>query len=482
MLTMAVLSSVSGYAYEPLVQEGIVWNTSHEEREYNSSPYTVIDSWYFDAPVKMYGRAYHPFKHKDHIFGYMRQEGDKVYLLVDGENISDIGYYNENRDWYELSTGDEVLVYDFSAKEGDKYLTVSMDGYGSFYANPEMIEVYVVKADTVIVNGHERKRQYLSPFVDWPETQHIAVEGVGINIGAVHLPQYGLLPSLDPSIRVYHFDSMTDAEGNVLFTGADFITPTLTREPLVREGVTWNHAVSHINASVYDTSEFYSLYFDSPVEMYGKTYHPLKNHNSETDVYAYMRQEGNKVYLLVDGGYTQSLEGDGVMYEVGEEVLLYDFDAKEGDEYWSPSIGEEFSWPYVNPWLEKVTVKKVDTVIVNGVLRKRLQVEGTATVSIIEGLGANIGYMHIPGFGPYCACIYRTESNVKDVVDSDGNVIITFEDYTAPAYDAGVPEVGFDTGLTPAKDNKMYDLNGREIRNPLPGTVYIQNGEKHVAK
>ena len=275
MLTMAVLSSVSGYAYEPLVQEGLVCNTSHEEREYNSSPYTVIDSWYFDTPVEMYGRTYHPIKHKDHIFGYMRQDGDKVYLLVDGENISGIWYYNENRDHVELSPGDEILIYDFGAKEGDKYLTVSMDDYGSFYANPKMVEVYVIKTNTTMINGHERRRQYLSPFEDWPETQYIAVEGIGINIGAVHLPQYCLLPSLDPSIRVYHFDSMTDSEGNVIFTAADF---------------------------------------------------------------------------------------------------------------------------------------------------------------------------------------------------------------DAPSYSAGVPEVGFDTGMTPVKDNKMYDLNGREIRNPLPGTVYIQNGEKRVAK
>ena len=262
-------------AYRPLVQEGLVWNTSHEEHEDNGRPFKVINSWYFDAPVEMYGRTYHPFKQDDQIFGYMRQDGDKVYLLVDGDNISDIWYYNENRDRFELSTGDEVLIYDFGAKAGDKYMTVSMDGYGGFYANPEMVEVYVVKADTIMVNGHERRRQSLSPFGDWPETQYIAVEGIGINLGAVHLPQYGLLPSLDPSIRVYHFDSMTDADGNVLFTAADF---------------------------------------------------------------------------------------------------------------------------------------------------------------------------------------------------------------DAPAYDAGVPEVGFDPGMTPAKDNKMYDLNGREIRNPLPGTVYILNGEKHVAK
>ena len=267
------MSSVSGYAYEPLVQEGLVWNTSHEGHEDNGRPYDVFNSWYFDAPVEMYGRAYHPLKQNDKTFGYMRQDGDKVYLLVDGENISGIGYYNENRDWYELSTGDEVLIYDFGAKEGDKYMSVSMDEHGFFYAYPQMVEVCVVKADTVMVNGHERRRQYLSIWSDEQPTGYIAVEGVGINTGTVHLPQYIILAG--PGSRVFHFDSMTDSEGNMLFTGADF---------------------------------------------------------------------------------------------------------------------------------------------------------------------------------------------------------------NAPAYDAGVPEVGFDTGLTPAKDNKMYDLNGREIRNPLPGTVYIQNGEKHVAK
>ena len=273
MQTAAVLSSVCGYAYEPMVQEGLTWNKLSYKYEDNGKPYEVVNKQYFDAPVEMCGRTYHPVMFEDMVSGYMRQDGDKVYLLVDGENISDIRYYNENRDWLELSTGDEVMIYDFGAKEGDKYLTVSMDGHGSFHTWSQMIEVYVVKTDTVMINGHGRRRQYLSMSEDLYFTGYIAVEGVGINIGAVHLPQYILFNS--PDDRVFQFDSMTDAEGNVLFTKADF---------------------------------------------------------------------------------------------------------------------------------------------------------------------------------------------------------------DAPAYDAGVPEVGFDTGMTPAKDNKMYDLNGREIHNPLPGTVYILNGEKRVAK
>ena len=71
---------------------------------------------------------------------------------------------------------------------------------------------------------------------------------------------------------------------------------------------------------------------------------------------------------------------------------------------------------------------------------------------------------------------------LNNVTDAEGNVIFSAADFDAPAYSAGMPEVGFDMGRTQAKDDKKYDLNGREIRNPLPGTVYIQNGEKHVAK
>ena len=275
MLTMAVLSSVSGYAYEPLVQEGHIWNLSHEEYEDNGGPYEVKNKQYFGAPVEMYGRIYHPVMYDDRVCGYMRQDGDKVYLLVD-ENISYIWYYNENGDEFELSPGDEVMIYDFGAKEGDKYMTVYMDEYSQLYVEPQMIEIHVVKTDTVMVNGHERRRQYLSPFGNWDfRDEYIAVEGVGFNIGAVHLPQYALLAGHYPYTSIFRFNSMTDAEGNVLFTKADF---------------------------------------------------------------------------------------------------------------------------------------------------------------------------------------------------------------DAPAYDAGVPVVGFDMGRTQATDSKMYDLNGREIHNPMPGTVYIQDGEKHVAK
>lgn len=32
------------------------------------------------------------------------------------------------------------------------------------------------------------------------------------------------------------------------------------------------------------------------------------------------------------------------------------------------------------------------------------------------------------------------------------------------------------------KNSKTYDLTGREIRNSQRGTIYIQDGEKHIAR
>ena len=65
---------------------------------------------------------------------------------------------------------------------------------------------------------------------------------------------------------------------------------------------------------------------------------------------------------------------------------------------------------------------------------------------------------------------------LTEVRDIEGNVIFKHEDFGS---DAGVEEILTDNAIS--KDARMYDLNGREIRNPEPGTVYIQGGRKHVA-
>ena len=477
MLTVAVLSSASGYAYEPLVQEGLVWEKTHEEYEDNGKPYEVVNKQYFSAPVEMYGRTYHPVMYDDRVCGYMRQDGDKVYLLVDGVYISNIWYDNGNDDEFELSPGDEVMIYDFGAKEGDKYKTVYMDEYNQLYVEPQMIEIHVVKADTVMVNGHERRRLYLSPFGNWEfRDEYIAVEGVGFNIGTVHLPQYALLAGHYPYTSIFRFNSMTDAEGNVLFTGTDFNARAY--QPLVQEGKTWNYDL-YIDTFGDTEHQTATLKFGTPEILFGEEYFPIVD-NDEYKV-GYMRQTGNKIYTLVDGDIINELypypDGEHVL-GTGEEALVCDFSASEGYKYMMSGYPK---------FLYDVTVTQADKILVNGIIRKRIvvtcnDIKEDGEIIFVEGIGSNKGYLCLPQF---LAMVHGTGSALvflNNVTDAEGNVIFTAADFDAPAYSAGMPEVGFDTGGTRIVDNKMYDLNGREIRNPLPGTVYILNGEKHVAK
>ena len=59
------------------------------------------------------------------------------------------------------------------------------------------------------------------------------------------------------------------------------------------------------------------------------------------------------------------------------------------------------------------------------------------------------------------------------VTDADGTVLY---------YNQSLDNVGVDAiNADPRPDARMYDLNGREIRNPEPGTVYIQGGRKRVS-
>ncbi len=477
-LLVAVLSSVSGYAYEPLVQEGLIWNKSMLEFEDNGKPYEVVKQQYFGKSVEMHGRMYHPLMYDNNVCGYMRQDGDKVYLLVDGEYIPP---YNEK-----LSVGDEVIVYDFAAKTGDKYMSVSLCGDGDLYPNPELVEIFVTKVDTVMVNGHERKRQYLSPHGDSFSSYYIAVEGVGINHGYVHLPQYVLYDG--PSWRVsnINFDSMTDAEGNVLFTGADF--DTRAYQPMVQEGKVWCGLVDFAGTGLDRRNAWKpEMYFEGKYVCNGKEYTALRT--SPDNILALMRQEGGKVYLLLDDHILDKYQVDyKSSSDPGElkntEVLVYDFDLTEGDWY----RGAYYIWMNNSIWINIMPLKvlSVDEISVNGQTLRRINVRSIG--KIVEGYGAEKGECLIPqvvggtaGMHDY----YDPELKMHHIIDrATREEIFSYEDFSKPS--VGVEEIPAeqpsDGAQAKPKDNKMYDLNGREIRNPLPGTVYIQNGEKHVAK
>ena len=470
MLTVAVLSSVSGYAYEPLVQEGKTWKHTVYAGLVGHYPSSSEVSMRIGSAEEIHGKTYYPLRdvETNELYAYLRQEGNKVYSYMDiCEEWGDVNGESE-----------EYLVYDFDANPGDTYESISvadnvavdLTGYCGSYSKEK---VTVSSVDNIMINGVERKRMIVKPEYGTGLDYEI-IEGIGINWGYVHLPEFG--PFCTGTTALVKINEVTDAEGNVLFTKADFDAPAY--RPLVQEGKTWNYDL-YIDTFGDTEHQTATLKFGTPEILFGEEYFPIVD-NDEYKV-GYMRQTGNKIYTLVDGDIINELypypDGEHVL-GTGEEALVCDFSASEGYKYMMSGYPK---------FLYDVTVTQADKILVNGIIRKRIvvtcnDIKEDGEIIFVEGIGSNKGYLCLPQF---LAMVHGTGSALvflNNVTDAEGNVIFTAADFDAPAYSAGVPEVGFDTGGTRIVDNKMYDLNGREIRNPLPGTVYIQNGEKHIAK
>ena len=107
--------------------------------------------------------------------------------------------------------------------------------------------------------------------------------------------------------------------------------------------------------------------------------------------------------------------------------------------------------------------------------------DSQTAIQYIEGIG-NIGggdMINIHPFNPlfltsglhdYC------RQTLNNVYNSDGEIIYKGANYSFPTY-ASITDLG-----KQANDLRIFDLFGREISNPLPGTIYIRNGKKFIAK
>lgn len=232
MLTVAVLSSVSGYAYEPLVQEGKTWKHTVYAGLVGHYPSSSEVSMRIGSAEEIHGKTYYPLRdvETNELYAYLRQEGNKVYSYMDiCEEWGDVNGESE-----------EYLVYDFDANPGDTYESISvadnvavdLTGYCGSYSKEK---VTVSSVDNIMINGVERKRMIVKPEYGTGLDYEI-IEGIGINWGYVHLPEFG--PFCTGTTALVKINEVTDAEGNVLFTKADFDAPAY--RPLVQEGKTWN--------------------------------------------------------------------------------------------------------------------------------------------------------------------------------------------------------------------------------------------------
>ena len=254
-------------------------------------------------------------------------------------------------------------------------------------------------------------------------------------------------------------------------------------DPIVKQGRVWYYdLVTFDEETQTQKREFSSAWtFGDAIEQNGHTYYNFRETNGDDYQHMYLRQEGDKVYLLLNkSGYSEEF-----LAETGGEILLYDF---------SLSQGESIDSYYVHAWggvftdtPDRMTVISTETMVVNGVERRGQcldlyfrEYDGTLTPrwksnQVVEGIGCQTGFLTRPCDVDVFTHYEPGGLELSKVCDGDVEI---FNHTDFDRYFTGVEEVS-DDGV---KDGKMYDIMGREVKNPQPGSVYIQDGRKFVAR
>ena len=405
---------------------------------------------------------------------------------IDGVRCRKIG------DQYVCDTGRRTYRW----IEGLKRWTLEMDfNLNESVGNPKY-GLPVLKVDYILVNGESHKR---IAFAGDDGQSTYWVEGIGA--------------SDDNFICNSIIDRPTDGgrrrmlscsqDNEVIFTYPEFSSATgnpRTYVPTVREDRVWCYW-GH-RGPMYDDLLHY-IHFAGTVEVGGKTYHKgilfktVKYDYVDYDTYIlvdeteravtmyYLREEDGKVYQLQrleDRDYPIRVYGtlpENPNPDDYCEGILYDWTLTERDVF-----VPEIWWKDTGGYSEEWVVEYGDEITIDG---ETCRVMGFGPFWVnaypfIEGIGCTyngtVGHYYpyfiaggggsnsVPEEDSYLQCVYNGEGKLiygQEVKLADGvNDIIT--DKADPA------------------EAPVYDLMGRRVTNPLPGSVYIRNGRKFIGK
>lgn len=294
-----------------------------------------------------------------------------------------------------------------------------------------------------------------------------------------------------------------------------------------------NKIWEYVTLSRYGYPDNFSLdkyAFRGTTEINGKTYYnwthlqTTKWNNEDWEVTvvdhdcisALMREdEDGKVYLLLDNGnyriFPSESEGLSEPIEIIEpkEVLLYDFNAEVGENF-DACVGLFIANPegVINNVVSPCKVLQKEEVIVNDEESVKFTVFAPVYPYIMDNLDPDLNPSTNPSYIPdyenqtqvyyvkgignvgrgnmTVLCqndeLFTTTSNyyfyqtLNNVYNSSGDVIYKGKDYSAPTLGA-IAEIESEL-----PDTAIYDLFGRKVSNPLPGSIYIKGGKKFIGK
>lgn len=228
---------------------------------------------------------------------------------------------------------------------------------------------------------------------------------------------------------------------------------------------------------------------------------------------AYLREEGDKVYIKLPDSSIHTYNPDAVEYSdrfqwvetnPGEDTLLYDFSMKDGDTATCNvrHIGGDFLFDSVvapvkacctsEENLGEETLRRISLVNpvtlddIEYLFDEKIEVtsENVDTYGMVwvEGIGS-VGHGILYETGGYPA-IPETYANAapfwemfNNLYDTDGNVLY-------PGLGISYGEASGISHIHAPSENSLvtYDLMGQRVDRLLPGSIYIRNGKKFIAR
>ena len=171
--------------------------------------------------------------------------------------------------------------------------------------------------------------------------------------------------------------------------------------------------------------------------------------------------------------YQSEYSIDYYIYEKGGAIYQYDHESNKSFKFmdFNMTVGDTCHWKGLQG--DGMVVIADDSISVRGNVYRRLKLKKpnrSTGMTWVEGIGFDKFEPLYSIDAPFS--VFTWTLSVWD----NGECVFTEDDFNAPAITSGVITAEAER---PA-DNRIYDLMGREIHDPQPGTVYIRNGKKYV--
>ena len=431
--------AVSVSAYEPVFVQGRVW-------EYlgGIGPGDLMPIKYkVDGTVERFGKTYSVIRSVDNAdtVALVREDNGKAWRLASSDWLMvDIRrYWSNSRNCLadvQPTDSTEYQLYDFSLLKGDSiqqvedvFLGIEQEGKQTYGCN----HLFITSIDSVLTSKGMMKRMKMSsPDLNIKWT---IVEGLGyIENGWPYEPYFGSFTAREPFLT--SINRVFDPDGSVVYSGryGSSLAPG-------QKWVYWNADSSDINNGYYET-----LTLGEETVIGDTAYRVLRTDRS--DKVAYVREFQNRVYKRCDDG---------------SETLLYDFNMLKDDSFEYMEEAEKCN----------IKVSRAYYALYN---RDRIWLAQNWDVSSSDGdtdmaieVRQKAGVLKGGTFADFDFFNPARDITLLRVEDADDKQVFENEK-------SGVETI---TTNLPA-DGRMYDLMGREIREPQRGTVYIQDGRKKV--